>query len=70
MNSGNNVFTKWGKKQSSKELTQDLRDASGLSVDPSPVRRSLNRNGLSEKGGCQQAKYLKYANLHKDWTLN
>lgn len=43
-----------GKKQSSKELTQDLRDASGLSVDPSPVRRSLNRNGLSEKGGCQQ----------------
>lgn len=52
-----------GKKQSSNELTQGLRD-------PSPVRRSLNRNGLSEKGGCQQAKYLKYANLHKDWTLN
>lgn len=66
MNSGNNVFTKWEKNNPAK----DLRDASGLSVDPSPVRRSLNRNGLSEKGGCQQAKYLKYANLHKDWTLN
>ena len=34
------------RKQSSKDLAQDLRDASGPSVDPSTVGPSLIRNAL------------------------
>ncbi|KAL3974221.1 trafficking protein particle complex subunit 2 [Sarotherodon galilaeus] len=40
------VMSLRNRKRSSKDLTQDLRDASGPSVDPATVRRSLIRNGL------------------------
>jgi len=39
-------FKKRKKKFSSKDLTQNLRDASGPSVDASTVHWSLIRNGL------------------------
>ena len=37
------------RKKSSKYLTQDLRDASGPSADPSTVIPSLIRNGLHRR---------------------
>ena len=66
------------RKKSSKELTQDLKDASGPSVHPCTTRRSLIRSGLKgrvaakkpflRKGNRQ--KRLVYAKNHKNWTEN
>ena len=61
-----------------KDLTQDLRNTSGPSVDPSTVHWSLIRNGLHgrvtvkkpflRKGNRE--KRLSYAKWHKKWTEN
>jgi len=49
------MYLRKRKKKSSNDLTQDLRDASGPSVDPSTVHQSLIRNGSPWKSGCQEA---------------
>ena len=65
-------------KKSSKDLTQDLRDASGPSADPSTVGPSLIRNGLHGRVAVKKPflrkgnreKRLSYAKSHKKWTEN
>ena len=52
------------RKKSIKDLTQDLRDASGPSADPSTVGPSLIRNGLH--GGVAVKKpFLRKGNREK-----
>ena len=55
--------------KSSKDLTQDLRDA----VDPSTVGPSLIRNGTDKKPSLRKGnreKRLRCAKWHKKWTEN
>jgi len=65
--------------KSSKNLTQDLRDASGPSVDSSTVLWSLIRNGLHGRRVAVKKPFLRkgnrerrlmYAKWHKKWTEN
>lgn len=63
---------------SKKDLTQDVRDASGSSADPSPFHWSHQK--MSQwKGACQEAilrkkknrqKRLRDASLQKTWSEN
>jgi len=52
------------KKESSKDLTQDLRDASGPSADPSTLNRSLIRNGLHGRVAVKKP-FLRKGNREK-----
>lgn len=60
----------------SRDLTADVRDAFGPSVDSSTVHRSLTRHGFNGKVAVKtiregnREERLRYSTLHKDWTEN
>lgn len=57
------------KKQGEKSQTENLRDASGLSVDRSTFHKSLCRNGLSGRQAFKEGKQGEKpscAKLHKN----
>ena len=71
------IYSRWTVSERD-DLTQDLRDASGPSVDPFTVHWSLIRNGLHGRVAVKKPllrkgngeKRLKYAKWHKKWTEN
>ena len=77
-NSSRPIKTIYNLEKSSKGLMQDLRDASGPSVDPFTVGPSLIRNGLHGRVAVKKPflrkgnreKRLSYAKLNKKWTEN
>lgn len=50
--------------------TQDLRDASGPSIDPSNVHWSLISNGLNRKAVIKEGETGEKAKLHRNWIEN